>query len=504
MKIIKFDNNLKICLIMFIIFFIFYLYFIAPTTWWGDSAEYSTMPHFLGVLHAPSYNIYLFVGKIFSLLPINDMGFRANLMSVFFAALTIPLLFLFILKLTKDKFSSIVGALSLAFSFTFWSQAVIAEVHTLNSFFVLLLLFLLFKWEKERSKKLLYIFTFLWAISLSVHISNILFAPAFIYFIATKDFELIKRNFPTLLILFLIGLSPFLWTIIRVSSFTPPPPMAKYYFGSSVYPNNVENFIKYITASEFDPLKPGFGFGELVERWFSYVKILQGNFLVIGVIVGIIGIWEMLKKNRKTAFLFILMFLANVIYFLNHPASDMFCLYFSSFLIFSIWIGSGVNNIKIYLNFPQNKILTLLMIFIIGFILFIVPYNLSKQSNLPIARLDYRGDYQTFDFSEKVFDTLENNSILISSWEEYAVLFYYQQLYNKRPDITLYDFEKEKEIIEFLDKVETDNKIYFTSQELLEIGIDNLKKKYNMIEIFRLDFNTTKNYRILYEIQRVD
>lgn len=499
MRKIAFDKNFKIGILLFLVFFSTFLYFSAPTVWWGDNAEYATMPYLSGVLHPPGYNIYLFVGKIFSFIPIGDIGFRGNLMSVFFGALTVPLLFLLIYELTKNRFSSVIGSLFFGFSFTFWSQAILPEVHTFNMFFVVVLLFIIFEWEKYRKKEYLYIFTLLYSLSLSAHITNILFFPAFLYFIFVQDFKTFKKKLHILIILFLIGLTPFLWTAISVNNFTPPP-MATNYFGSTVFPNTTENFIRYVTVSEFNPLKPGFGISDLVARWFSYTKIIQGNFAVIGVIIGIIGIWELFKERRKTAIMLILMYLGNLLYFLNHPASQMFSLYMSSFLIFSIWIGLGVRKLHKEIKFPKATFTKLISIIIIGLLLFLIPIYGSKYPSIGFAPIDLRGDNQTTVFAEKVFGVVDSDSIIMTSWHEYAVLYYYQKVYDVRNDILLYDFENEKDIMKFMSRQDFSRKIYYTSKEVTKLGIDNFTESYDLKQVFRLDFPSTGDYRILYEV----
>jgi hypothetical protein len=330
-----------------------------------------------------------------------------------------------------------------------------------------------------------------------------LFAPAFIYFVATGDFRTLKRKLPKLIIIFIIGMLPFLWTLISVNNFAPPP-MAKYYFGSSIYPNNFNNFIKYVTVSEFDPLQPGFGFGELANRVFSYTKILQGNFIIIGVILGIIGIWEMLKENKRLAILLVLMFLGNMLYLLNHPASDMFSLYLPSFLIFSVWIGFGVSKIKspYFRNILDNGYAKIIIVIMLAAVLFSITLYSSRFQSIGMAPVSHRDDWQTKVFAEKVFDATENNATVLTSWREYAVIYYYQKIYGKRIDIKIYEFRTENEILDFLGRIDTKNKLYFTSEDITTDGIDRLKEQYMLTKIFDLDFNTTKNYKILYEINK--
>ena len=67
---------------------IVYLLTLAPTISFFDSGEMVAGAYTLGVAHPPGYPIYVTLGKLFTLLPINNVAFRVNLMSSFFAALT--------------------------------------------------------------------------------------------------------------------------------------------------------------------------------------------------------------------------------------------------------------------------------------------------------------------------------------------------------------------------------------------------------------------------------
>jgi len=74
--------------------FVVYLLTLAPGVYGFDSAELSTGVHLLGIVHPSGYPLYLIVGKLFSYLPIKDLAYRLNIMSAFFGALTVYMLFI--------------------------------------------------------------------------------------------------------------------------------------------------------------------------------------------------------------------------------------------------------------------------------------------------------------------------------------------------------------------------------------------------------------------------
>lgn len=143
----------------FLLSFIVYALTMTPEICAGDSGELTTAIYNLGAAHPPGYPLYTMLGKVFTYLPLNSVAFRVNLLSVFFGALTIPFLYLLIMRLMhrgadatllwRDRLISFGAALAFAFSSTMWSQAVIAEVYTLNAVFAPLILLAVLIWQEE-------------------------------------------------------------------------------------------------------------------------------------------------------------------------------------------------------------------------------------------------------------------------------------------------------------------------------------------------------------------
>lgn len=143
----------------FLLSFIVYALTMTPEICAGDSGELTTAIYNLGAAHPPGYPLYTMLGKVFTYVPIGSVAFRVNLLSVFFGALTIPFLYLLIMRLMhrgaaealvlRDRIISFGAAMAFAFSSTMWSQAVIAEVYTLNAVFAPMLLLAVLIWQEE-------------------------------------------------------------------------------------------------------------------------------------------------------------------------------------------------------------------------------------------------------------------------------------------------------------------------------------------------------------------
>ena len=75
----------------FVLPFVLYVLTLAPTVYGLDSAELTTAAAIGGLPRATGYPLYLMLGRVWSRLPIGDVGFRMNLFSAFWGAFTIAL-----------------------------------------------------------------------------------------------------------------------------------------------------------------------------------------------------------------------------------------------------------------------------------------------------------------------------------------------------------------------------------------------------------------------------
>src|SRR5215212_4895493 len=160
---------------------------------------------------------------LFTYLPFGDPAYRVNLSSAAYAAATVFLVYLICQRLTRRVAPSCVAALLFGLSRDFWSQAVIAEVYTLNTLLVALVIFLLLLWRDTRDDRHLLLTCFSVGLSLTNHLTSGLLLPAAALFVGLLD----RRKLTDLrlmskgAVLFLIALTPYLYLPIR-ASMNPP------------------------------------------------------------------------------------------------------------------------------------------------------------------------------------------------------------------------------------------------------------------------------------------
>ena len=98
----------------------------------------------LGVAHPPGYPVYTLIGHLFSYLPVGSIAYAVHLSSAVLGALACAGVWTCARLLGASRLPALMAAWLFGVSEHFWSQAIIAEVYTLNAllFFVTLALIL--------------------------------------------------------------------------------------------------------------------------------------------------------------------------------------------------------------------------------------------------------------------------------------------------------------------------------------------------------------------------
>ena len=176
----------------------------------GDSPELITAAVTLGVAHAPGYPLFTMLGHLFSLLPFGPIPFRVNLLSAICDALTIGVVYLSALRLTRSQLAAAVAALLLAVNPTFWEWSVAAEVFPLNNLLAAVLILLLITWYEQPDRGVLLIAAFFIAgLALTNHQTIVLLAPAFCFVLWQRRSVLRARLLVIGIAAFIIGLLPY-------------------------------------------------------------------------------------------------------------------------------------------------------------------------------------------------------------------------------------------------------------------------------------------------------
>ena len=179
----------------------------------GDGPELTVAACRLGIPHPSGYPTWTLAGRLFSLLPFGSPALRINLFAALAGAGAVGLLAAWLVRVSGSFAGAAIAGAALATSFTLWSESTGAEVYSLSALFLALVLTFL---PEGRDRRRILLSAYLWGLALSNHLSLGFLLPAFLIHglrVGRPD----RRTMLLALLLFLLGLSPYLYLPVRAS-----------------------------------------------------------------------------------------------------------------------------------------------------------------------------------------------------------------------------------------------------------------------------------------------
>ncbi len=200
------QRNRIVAGLVFFVTTIIYLSTLAPTVAFWDCGEFITTAYTLGIPHPPGAPFYTLLGRIFSLLPFGEIAFRVNLLSAAAGIATVVFIYLCTVRLlctwldredTVQQIAILVGgvvaSLSTAFSFSFWNNAIEAEVYGLSMCITMLAVWVALRWDDadkdHNSDRLLLFIAYLFGLGAGVHLQCLLTIPGILILLFTDLME---------------------------------------------------------------------------------------------------------------------------------------------------------------------------------------------------------------------------------------------------------------------------------------------------------------------------
>jgi hypothetical protein len=321
--------------------FILYVNTLAPTVLYLDSpllldaAMLQMQVCVLGITHPTGYPTYLMLSHLFTYLPFGDCAYRANLASAAYAALAVSAVYAAGLLLTGRSVAAAVGALAFGLGTIFWSQAVIAEVYTINALFVALSLVALLLWRNRRRDGYLVLSALCIGLAMTNHLTSGLLLLASFLFVAMVDW---RKLVDAKLVLkgigaFLLGLTPYLYLPIRSSLGAPMV---------ANNPNNLERFLYVVSGGDLRGGFFAFGPAELPGRIAFYGQHLLENFNWVLLAVGMAGFAAMLLWDRAVAVFTGFLFVGWGFHAIENDIVDVQLYFIPTYVVLSLWICFGL------------------------------------------------------------------------------------------------------------------------------------------------------------------
>lgn len=354
-----------LALSLFILSLALYVAMLTPTitSTSFDTPELVTKSGLLAVAHTPGSPVYVWLGYLFSLLPFGELAVRVNMMSALSGATVVALLYLLVVRhLTGGRLSAVGSAALFGLSLTFWAQAVIAELYAPNMAFLGFAVLALLQWgaavhsrHRDGGRRWLVVFALAFGLSLGIHLSNVLYLPAFGLFALlgwpTKrkglDTDQLRHSrlslqgrfsWRTVVIAATVGLLsfalPYTWVYFNLPNVPAGDLFPKTGLGWSIFYEDVFN--------AFSAYRFGFPLRELPDRVTLFLHLLSINVGLPGVALMLLGAWRLLFTRLRLFFLLLTMMTANLVFYVDYNVPDGDVFYIPAFWVAACLAGVGL------------------------------------------------------------------------------------------------------------------------------------------------------------------
>jgi hypothetical protein len=417
--------------------FVFFLYVrtLAPTILPYDSPALLDVPMLqmqacvLGMTHPTGYPSYLMLTHLFTYLPFGDCAYRTNLASAVYAALAVSAVFAAGYLLGRRVAAAAAAAIAFGVGVTLWSQAVMAEVYTLNAMFIAFGLLALLLWREGGRDRYLLLFAFLAGLSPTNHLTSGLLLPAGLLFVALvdrrklADAKLVLKGVG----LFCAGLAPYLYLPLR-SAMDPP-------FEAN-NPTNFERFWYVVSGGNLTGGFFAFGPAELPARLLFYWGHLTDNLHWGLLVAAAIGFAALLLWDRPAAGLLGFLYLGWAFYSIENDIPDIEVYFVPTYLVLALALSAGLGFVLTeaedllsrFPRVPQGATLVALSVAVV-----LLPLLGAGNS---YARNDRSGDWRGRGIIEDVVENAAPDSTIL---HHRGNLWYMVLVEGRRQDLTLVD-----------------------------------------------------------------
>ena len=427
--------DLLIALAAAIAALLLYLVTLGPTITGEDSGEFSVAAYLPGVPHPPGYPLYGLLGHLFSLIPHGEVAWRVGLMSAVFAAGAVFLLTLTLICLTRNRTASFLAALAFGCSREFWAQAVIAEVYTLNLFFMAACFLVLLVWTEKRENRLLYLFALLFGLGLTIHNTFMLIALPCALYVVLVDWRTRAPGAPfwkprlrIWLACFLIAASSLLlYAYLPIRSLANPA----LDWGN---PENLTNLYRHVRRVQYDFMFSQYprSFDRFLGQLETYGRFWWGEFGPGLGLLGLAGLFVLLWRRFVYAMLLVLsalLVVAGFTFWQNFEQTREWLWVMRVFALPAYYvtaIGLGCLLAAVGRGRPARRNLAVTL----GVAAVLTPLVLNFERN---DKSDY---YWTRDYGANILVSLERDAIYVSESDHgsFSVL-YLQTVFDMRPDV---------------------------------------------------------------------
>lgn len=431
------------------VFLVYALTLLPGVGYSGDTGKFQFVGKVLGIPHEPGSPTYVVLNYLLvNLIPFGTTAFRANLLSALFSILALLVLSRILLLLGTRTFVVAVTVLIFGFTYTLWSQSVIAEVYTLCVLFVALTIWLFLRWHLYGNRRDFLLACAVYSVSFGNHLIVVTLLPAILYLVWVTKREYYWSPLVVLQVLLLIatGAAQYGYHIWR------------YYSAETSYLEilvpDLQSLWHFVTGGQFQPNFLGLGWkGAIFERLPMLLRFLWLEFLPLTAI-AILGFFVF--KQPKIRNFLLLAALGTFVFNLVYIVPDIFIYMLPVYFVIAIGLGVGLEWLAARWS-PQYKMSLSIVAALIPAVFLYLNYSRADQSKSVEAKT----------IVEESLRTVGANALIICPNYDYAGYFWYYVFAEKSKTdslFILYSHEGELPIRELELYLEHNGTVYLPLQ----------------------------------------
>ena len=413
----------------FIVVLVVYLSTMAPGLVSVDSGELAAVVTRLGLAHPPGYPVYTVLGYLW----VNLLGFlppitAMNLFSVLALSLSVGVLISFTKDLIQSQFEidtftsggiAIVSVLTLAFSSTFWMQAVGNEVYALHVLLCVLLLKYGVSYFNSGLRKHIIIGALLLGLGISHHLSIVVFIPGSLWILWNKNFfdpNTWSRNLILIIPVVFLPLTAYSWMFYNAFESGPQQWNVLDSFGKLLHHISAQQYTVFIVDTMSDSL------GNLA---FYFTDIIT-ELTLGGVALGALGIYHLSKSSWILTIWLLSVYALNIVMSSFYDIPDISPYFLVAQIVVSVFIAIGLSNLSKAVGLKLWLLFLCLPLYIL-----VTNYRLHDHS-------EFKAVDENFD---QVVATLPESSLYLTNefGLDMSPALYKQDIQSIRSDVIVLD-----------------------------------------------------------------
>jgi hypothetical protein len=334
--------------------FLCYYTTLVPGLDLGDSAAFQTGAGFLSLSARQAYPLYYALGNVFVWLHPGEPARALNLASAVYGALAVGFAGLFAARLTESLVAGAAAALFLAFSYTFWSQAITAEVYTLHLMIAGAAGVTVLMWANTPTPGRLTLFYAIFALGFGNHLSMALLVPAFTAFLLLHRRPGSADPLRPQMMLLAIGIAAlgalqYGWNFRGLWAELEPPATVTEAFAKLWFDVTKQDWRETLvntiseTGLQYRP----------AMYWFD----VRQQFGVPGVVCALVGFCYVLWRWPTRGILLALFYAANMAFAWTYNVGDAYVFFLPAHFVVALWAGAGVASIAALTRHVSNRTL---------------------------------------------------------------------------------------------------------------------------------------------------